>query len=265
MCHFDNSSHIRIYIIESLADSDLKTGSNLFNDLLKYLEYKDSLNDSELIKVKTKTDFLSAFNIIERNIKEESIFPIIHIEAHGNEKSIVLEKGEILWSDLYDELIKINVLLSNRLILVLAMCNGGWITSCFNPEKRAPFRYLLSSANVVYEKELQNALVEFYSTFFFSEYPTLCLENLNNEIKNGESKFLMFDIGERFDYLVNLQNDPNQLNLHVGSFKKIRESDPNFKSLSNELQNEEARKYIKTFYDNIRAKKDYFMMTDLKQ
>jgi hypothetical protein len=224
----------------------------------------DSLNDAELIKVKSLNDFSNTFKLIKQNIIKYGIVPIIHIEAHGNQEYLILSHEQLKWSALYDMLIEINLLLKNWLILILAMCYGGWITKCLNPSKRSPFRYLLSSPNKVYDKELLNGFVEFYNTFFFSEQKQYSLNNLNEFISSKKSKFVLLDMEERFDYFVNIDNDPKILRKKIALFKQQESKrNPIFSYLPEPDQNAIANEFVRKFKNDILAKKDYFMMKDL--
>ena len=154
--------------------------------------------------------------------------------------------------------------MKNNLMLVLALCYGGYITKCFNPDKRAPFRYLLSSTNKVYDIELQNGFMQFYNTIFFSNQKELSLYELNSHIKDDKSKFVLVDMEERFDYFIKLFSDHKLIkrNIEIAKSYQLRK-DPYFKFIPENKQNEIALNQIKKIANDIIAKKDYFMMNDI--
>jgi hypothetical protein len=259
----DNTRLIKVCILESLPVDDIKTGTDLYNSVLKYLKYSDSLNDAELFCIKTPDEFNKALDKIKTDIKTENIYPIIHIEAHGGDEFMDLSDGRVHWIDLYDSLIEINLLLKNMLIVILAMCDGGKIFKYFNPFKRSPFRILLSSPTEVFDLDIQKGFQEFYSTFFFSSQKSYSVDNLNQFIKNSESSFVLLDMEERFDYIVSLSDDPKYLKKNIASYKQIAiEHDKNFTKLSEEEQERRAKEWIKKYRQNIQSQKDYFMMRD---
>ena len=66
----------KIFVIESLRESDLKTGQELFNDNIKYGLWKKGLYEHcEIYLPKTKTEFLDTIEKIKMEVAEKSILP----------------------------------------------------------------------------------------------------------------------------------------------------------------------------------------------
>ena len=66
--------------------------------------------------------------ILQRQ-KEKSLYPIIHIEAHGSKQGLKLKStARINWVELFSQLSKININSCNNLVVFLASCKGAFAT-----------------------------------------------------------------------------------------------------------------------------------------
>jgi hypothetical protein len=118
----------KITVIESLEDGDRKTGREVFDDL----EFVKLLNSNRL-----ETDFKSVSKIsgfmicideLIANVELKGVYPILHIDAHGNEEGVKFsENSYIEWQELLEKLSRLNLLMKGNLLVVLASCYGAHI------------------------------------------------------------------------------------------------------------------------------------------
>lgn len=100
----------KIYIIESLGSVERHTGLELYNDLLRWKDNEIKEFSAEYVVVKNKADFFSILNFATIQVSSDNIFPIFHIETHGNRNGLVLLNGDMIyWEELRTHLTKINI------------------------------------------------------------------------------------------------------------------------------------------------------------
>lgn len=95
----------KLYVIESLQNGDQLTGTELYNDLLKWKEFEhDGKFKAELLTINNKVDFFNLLNSIKQECIEQRCFPMIHLEMHGSSDhdGLVLKSKELVsWNDIY--------------------------------------------------------------------------------------------------------------------------------------------------------------------
>lgn len=216
---------------------------------------RDVSSQIELVKV------LAEIRTFARN----GAIVFIHIEAHGSEDGLLLSSGEFVdWSLLVDEFRRINIIKRNYLIVMLAMCHGGWIISRINPFERAPFRAIISCMGPAEERRLQNAFSAFYSEYFFTIDHDRAIALMNAELMEGDSKFDFFKSEYFFDNF-RPELDPNHFSECIDHLSKqyynthaaVRKySFPEFRA-----KYEQA---IIKEYQALKNDRDYFTMKDLQ-
>ena len=207
---------IKVYIIESLKDCDIRTGENL-KDNLRQIWYDQSfLSDFDClyIPVENESDLVCALSSIEKEVKENDKFPILQLECHGSDDKlgIALKSNDLIkWKSLFEFLRPINIAASNFLLVNLSMCNGDAVIRYIDPTKRAPFRAVTCSSGKVLPNFLENAWHRFYCYLvnsFQEDY------GLSKNAKN--SNVLYFPQELIFDSYFDLANkDPELFNTLV--------------------------------------------------
>ena len=254
-----------IIIIESLKENDKKTGSILYDETIKYKKFSEIHFTSYLYKISTRNELFKILEHIIEKVKNDKFFPLLHLEMHGYEKGIELASNEIVkWVELMDYFRQINVLLSNRLIIMLSMCKGIFIGSSIDPSKRAPFNYIIGANSEIYEDELLIGYQTFYENYLFTFDPIKSLEKMNIE-SNGKRKFFMLDSESCFDDIVNPDRDPIRFLKLVNEFS-IKEKNTNKDMKDKSI--EEVKKYIEIKLRNIfiehKDNRDFFLMNDIR-
>lgn len=161
----------RIYIIESLGSNDRKTGTELYDDLLRWkgITYPDF--EAVLKTPTTKNEFISLFDSILDDCVNNGVSPIIHFEIHGasNQSGLVLTSGEFVsWDILCDKLRPINHLLKNGLFITMGVCHGCYFMEKENVEKPAVFQGIIASFDELYDFDIYIQFYAFYEELFTS-------------------------------------------------------------------------------------------------
>jgi hypothetical protein len=90
-------------------------------------------------------------------------YPILHIEAHGDEDGLGLSSGEnIDWPELSAPLVALNELLRGLLIITVAACSGGHMAITAAQSERAPFLAVLGPSTKIWDNELYADYCQFY-------------------------------------------------------------------------------------------------------
>jgi len=120
---YDEVKEFGLVIIESLKESDLKTGTLLHNGLLKYKKLQEPNLSSFLFTVKNKEELFQTLHGIIAKVKTNTLFPILHLEMHGSVDGVRLTSNEfVIWDELLPIFREINILLLNSLTVMTSMC-----------------------------------------------------------------------------------------------------------------------------------------------
>jgi hypothetical protein len=219
-----------IYIIESLTDNEIKTGTILYNEIIKILAYKTNLFYTRIISVQNKTEFIKSLQKIEYNVGQ-NYFPLIHFEIHGEEdkKGLVLSNRELVtWEELSNLIRPINIATKNNLIITMAVCFGAFFWQQTKILEPAPFFGCLAPITSISGGEIMERFSNFYTHFF----NTTEFNDLIKIINNWEIKNPMFKIFSSIDYYLDTINSFEQELLENSSEHQSR-----IHSLANSLIN----------------------------
>jgi len=155
----------KIYVIESLESC--KSGTRIYEDALMYINHKHKNMDADIHSIETLDEFNETLDEILNDVINDKKSPFIHLEMHGNDHGLKLTKESniIEWKTLKEQLTKINVATSNRLLLSLAACEGGYITKILNPLDRAPYFGMIGPFTKVKQGDLEQSYKAFFKEF----------------------------------------------------------------------------------------------------
>lgn len=263
------SEEIKIFglvIIESLNETDKKTGTILHEEAIKYKKFQEPNLSSFLYTVKTKEALFKTLDAIIQRIKVDKLFPFLHFETHGCDEGIRMASGEVVtWKELLIKTRKINILLGNELVLFLAMCNGTTIIGKMKPLERAPFLAIISTVTEINENDLLKAFEAFYNHYFFSFNPKESLDLMNVSLNGANPKFNLLTASYCFDGIVNPDRDPKHFQATVLKHaEREKAENPTFKDKDlNEIKIYTEQR-LRTILEEAKNKKDYFLMKDLQ-
>lgn len=155
-----------LYIIESLREGDLKTGYSLFEDL-KLQEYVHEHVRVEYKEPKSSGEWDAVMSNILNDCKEQEIYPIIHLEVHGEEYGIELSNGDVVSRDIVGEQLRqINIVTGCNLFLTMGVCKGLYVLFNTQLDLPMPFCGAVGSFAKLVAGDIQLRYAEFYETFF---------------------------------------------------------------------------------------------------
>jgi hypothetical protein len=254
-----------LVIIESLDENEEKTGTTLHSETIKYKQFQEPNLSSFLYCPKTSEEFFKVLDEIKEKIINENLFPLIHIECHGGEDGIQLASKEIVsWVDLFTKTTEINIELKNRLVLFLAMCSGIAIIGKVNPELRAPFKAIVGTTSIISPKDLLLKYEEFYNNFFFSFDIVGSVKEMN-EVGDSKNTFHFITSEFCFDGIVNPDRDPLHFKRSVNQIAvQEKATNPIYKADTIEEVKKTIEADMRNTLNEIKSKKDFFIMTDLQ-
>jgi hypothetical protein len=183
-----NYNFNKIYVIESLGENDFRSGKALCDDILsRYAKKKNDEFRVELIDVYGFVDFKTKMGEILEECKEQGIYPMLHLEIHGekNFSGLVLSSGELInWVTLHNFLLQINLVIGNHLFLTMAVCHGAYLMQIVKLDQPAPFFGFIGSFDALQVDDLMIRYEDFYSEFLETgnlENGFLALQNANPE------------------------------------------------------------------------------------
>ena len=171
----------RIYIIESLRCNDRKTGTELYDDLLRWKQITHPDFEAVLKTPTTRDEFISLFDSILEDCVNKGIAPIIHFEIHGSSdhSGLVLTSGEFIsWEMLCQKLRPINHQLKNELFLTMGVCHGCYFMEKEVVDKPAVFQGIIASFDKLYDFSIYIQFYAFYEELFTSFDINLAYERL---------------------------------------------------------------------------------------
>lgn len=254
-----------LIIIESLRADDDKTGQKLFDAIIKYKTFEEPNLKRELHLVTTKQQFLETLELIYKKVCDDLLFPILHIEAHGYHDGLQLTSGEIIsWDECMPSLRKINIVIENTLIIMLAACKGGTLGFRPSTSDRAPFRAVIGSLRDISPVDLLTAFEAFYTNYFFSLNPDISVPAMNEAI-NKPHTFGMVTSAEFFDDMLNADRDPEFFKQMVTD-KAINEkhSRQDYANISLDILRWKWDCKLRQIFEEEKKNRDYFTMRDLR-
>lgn len=172
----------RIYVIESLPDGEEKTGTALYNDLLRWQENRYEGFSSILIEPQNKNDWNEKLKLI-LDEASNGFLPIIHFEIHGstNKDGLVLVSGELVsWCEMRQQLVEINIASRMNLFVSLAVCHGAYLLTQYHLDQRAFCYGVLGSFDAIPIDDLKIRFQEFYQELFETFSITKAYQRLLN-------------------------------------------------------------------------------------
>jgi hypothetical protein len=200
-----------IIVIQSLKDSERKTGEELQKDILQYKKYLHEDSFEKFYNVTTVREFIETLENIKKAMSKGEVFTL-HLETHGSESGIHLSSGECMtWKQFFDNIRPINIEMGHLLVVVMVMCKGGAIISYIEPHKRAPYRAFIGAFRDITVDEVYRGFSAFYGSYTNMLDIIEGMEALDLEIDGinpTKKTFWCFSAESIFDSIFNPDRDP---------------------------------------------------------
>ncbi|SCY08472.1 hypothetical protein SAMN05192588_1059 [Nonlabens sp. Hel1_33_55] len=248
----------KLYVIESLEADEKQTGTELYNDLLRWKVIGTEKLSAEIINANSKKEFFSIIQRIQSDCKKEDIFPIIHLEIHGSKylDGLVLNSGELIrWMELYDDLVRLNESIGNNLFLTMAVCHGAHLMQLIKIDKPSPYWGIIGSFDEIYQQDILVRYNQFYDEFLTSFDLDKSIERLQkaNEIMPADYRYINSE--ETFE---KVYNDYLNEQFSTKAIKK-RANDTIIEENLNIVTRNDKRKFYRDFRKRLeKTKKHYF-------
>jgi hypothetical protein len=144
----------------------------------------------------------------------EARSPVLHIEAHGDEKGIAGPPSEfIAWGDLVAPLQQLNLATKCNLIVFMAACTGLAAIKTFVAGPRAPAVALVGPEGELTPSDVREAAKEFYRKLSNDASMTEMVASASNESRNAAFDYEPFiDIAyDSFTKLLVTETRPEEL------------------------------------------------------
>ena len=173
----------KIYIIESLPHNERRTGKELFDDIVRRMSELKGIN-SEYFNIKSLIDLNLCLTSIKSDVFNVGHYPFIHFETHGYEGGIAINSEEnelmdVLWSDLKERLLRINVGCNNNLYVAVAACNGGSIQNIIDITEPSHVYGFIGPQDLIGDRDLLSSYTEFYLALLNKEDMAEAINILN--------------------------------------------------------------------------------------
>lgn len=251
-----NINFNRMYIVESLASNERKTGTNIYNDALKYRTqpFLNQSIDAELCDIESKAELLKLFKRINSNISKRNELPYLHFEMHGTEDGMVLKTEEIIkWNEVSHELRKINIACNNNLFVSMSMCYGAYLIRCFDDfSQPCPLYGFVGPLNDIGDRDLEVEYTEYFAKLLDTNNFRIAFEGLQEINTDNQNEYIFLTSGILFDRMIeNLTSKSEQVKARKNLYEAARKNS-RFKSWSdnklrvkmNQLQRIEEPKII---------------------
>lgn len=189
----------KMYVIESLPEHQMKTGQALYDHILMWADVRLGILKTELIQPSNPDQFLEALSKVAADVSQNGIYPIVHIDSHGDKSGLVLPKGDHLdWGVMYEALLDINIPCRNNLFLVLATCQGAYLGQIMVPTRRAPCWGLVGPDRPVSFGDMSLAFNKFYEELFASLDGNMAIRALNTAVP-GSARYVFLSCMQLFE------------------------------------------------------------------
>ncbi|MCT8338567.1 hypothetical protein MG296_00745 [Flavobacteriaceae bacterium TK19130] len=245
-------------MIESLEIEEKQTGTELYNDLLRWKVIGAEKLTAELININSKKEFFSIIQKIQTDCENNNMYPIIHLEIHGskNFEGLVLNSGELIkWLELYNDLVKLNESIGNNLFLTMAVCHGAYLMQLIKIDKPSPYWGIIGSFDEIYQQDILVRYNQFYDEFLTSFDLDKSIDRLQsaNEIMPADYRYINSE--ETFE---KVYNDYLNQQFSTEAIKK-RANDTIKQENLNIVRRADKRKFYRDFRKKLeKTKKHYF-------
>lgn len=187
----DNGSIFnKLWVIESLPEGDLMTGTALVENHLEAVANRNSDLHFAFKKPRTKSELIELLHKVRDEALSEKLYPMLHFECHGCPDGLGVASGELVeWDELREILIEINQASQLNLVVVLAACNGVHLIKVSTKMDRAPFWAIIGPENEITAGEAQNDFATFYNSFFQCLDGDAAINALNGGVERQDRKY----------------------------------------------------------------------------
>ncbi|OZY86040.1 hypothetical protein CBP51_03140 [Cellvibrio mixtus] len=167
----------KIIIIDSIPEGEENTAQNLYSAIALHLQTHSWPLAVEFKRVESANEFLQLFPEWIADVKKNDMYPMLHIECHGNEDGFEFADGSLLdWPELKAPLTSLNEAMCLNLMITVAACVGAAIAKVITMGDRAPFWGIIGPTKSVYPSQLEEPYKAMYLKLIETRSPVAAME-----------------------------------------------------------------------------------------
>ena len=175
-----------VVIIDSVRGDEMQTGRALYDDLRDIANQCSPVPAVRFARAGSTAELSAAIGQQESHAASGGSYPMLHIEAHGNESGIELANGELVgWDQMREFLVPLNIATRLNLIVTVAACQGGNIGKSIRLTDRAPVWGLIGPARDLSAGRLRQDFGSFYQTLIREQSPKAAIDALHAGESSG--------------------------------------------------------------------------------
>lgn len=176
----------KILVIDSIPEGEINTAKRLYEDIETYANaYQDS-PVPEYIRIESGEELIRVLSECQKLAISNDIYPMLHIECHGNEDGFQFANGSILdWRELKIPLTDLNEAMRLNLMIAVAACVGAALAKVIRMGDKAPFWGLIGPTDLASPSELEGPYRALYQTLIKDKSPEKAIAAFEQAAKLG--------------------------------------------------------------------------------
>lgn len=172
----------KILIVDSIPKGEVNTAENLHTAITEQIKIFPDSPRPELVRVESADEFLRVISESATLAESNDVYPMLHIECHGDEDGFQFADGSLLdWPELKTPLATLNQAMHLNLMIAVAACVGAAITKVITMGDRAPFWGVIGPIKSVYPSELEEPFKALYLTLIETKSPEQAIESFKSK------------------------------------------------------------------------------------
>ncbi len=176
----------KILVIDSIPEDETNTAKRLFEDIETYTDAFPDSPFPEYIRIESGDDLIEVLSQCKELAISNDIYPMLHIECHGDENGFQFADKSILdWPELKEPLTELNIAMKLNLMVAVAACVGAAIVKTVTFTDRAPFWGMIGPTDTAMPNELETPFRALYQTLISEMSPSKAIAAFEDVAKEG--------------------------------------------------------------------------------
>lgn len=176
----------KILVIDSIPEGESNTARRLFEDIKAYANAYQGSPFPEYIRVNNGNELLEVLSQCRDLVLSSDVYPMLHIECHGDEDGFQLADGSLLdWPELKVPLTNLNEAMHLNLMIAVAACDGAALAKIISMGDKAPFWGLIGPTDSALPEELETPYRALYQTLIKEKSPEKAIAAFEGAAKEG--------------------------------------------------------------------------------
>jgi len=173
-------------VIDSIPQGETNTAKRLYEDIESYTNVYPDSPLPEYIRIDSGDDLLKVISDCRKLAISDDVYPMLHIECHGNEYGFQFADGSILdWPELKAPLTDLNEAMHLNLMIAVAACVGAALAKVITMGDKAPFWGLIGPTDSALPSELETPYRALYQAFIKDKSPEKAIAAFEKVAKEG--------------------------------------------------------------------------------